>query len=190
MTDFIPCPTCGRYSHSIEHADVLAAAFNHFQSMFSHRGDGIPTQHSFDETTRDAAAVLMEAARAFTTQPTTDAALVAAVQKAIEDMPYLDFETWAGETLRPQTLREFYEGTYQGGYADELFPAVARVAVQAVLGGMPRAGDAMANCLQECADDLEAELLAKETYTTPVKMARDMEPVVRAKAMLAAREAG
>ena len=50
--------------------------------------------------------------------------------------------------------------------------------------------EAMAQCLQECADDLETELLAKGVYTTPAKMARDMEPVLRARVMLAAREAG
>lgn len=60
--DYVPCPLCKQYSHSIGE-DQLAGAFNHFQSMFSHRGDGIPTQHSFDQRTRDAAQVLMAAAR-------------------------------------------------------------------------------------------------------------------------------
>jgi hypothetical protein len=61
--DFAPCPTCKQYSHSIGE-DKLTEAFNHFQSMFSHRGDGIPTQHCFDERTRDAAQVLMATAQA------------------------------------------------------------------------------------------------------------------------------
>lgn len=60
---YAPCPTCRQYSHSLGD-DALAEAFNHFQAMYSHRGDGIPTQHSFDEETRDAAQVLMTAARA------------------------------------------------------------------------------------------------------------------------------
>ena len=34
----------------------------HFEAMFSHRGDGIPTQPCCDEETRDAAQVLMAAA--------------------------------------------------------------------------------------------------------------------------------
>lgn len=59
---FAPCPVCKQYSHSVGE-DQLAQAFMHFQSMFSHRGDGIPTQHTFDEATRDAAQVLMSAAR-------------------------------------------------------------------------------------------------------------------------------
>lgn len=63
MTDFVPCPLCKQYSHSIGE-DRLAEAFNHFQAMYSHRGDGIPTQHWFDDKTRDAAQVLMAAARA------------------------------------------------------------------------------------------------------------------------------
>ncbi len=58
---FSPCPFCKQYSHSIGE-DRLAAAFNTFQSMFSHRNDGIPTQFCFDEKVRDAAQVLMAAA--------------------------------------------------------------------------------------------------------------------------------
>lgn len=58
---FAPCPTCKQYSHSIADSD-LAAAFNHFQSMFSHRDDGIPTQFRFDAKTRGAAQVLMAVA--------------------------------------------------------------------------------------------------------------------------------
>lgn len=60
--EFAPCPTCRQYSHSIGE-DKLAAAFMVFQSMFSHRNDGIPTQFCFDEQARDAAQVLMTAAR-------------------------------------------------------------------------------------------------------------------------------
>jgi len=59
---FAPCPTCHQYSHSISE-DRITEAFNHFQSMFSHRGDGIPTQFTFDDRTRDAAQVLMAAIR-------------------------------------------------------------------------------------------------------------------------------
>lgn len=61
---FAPCPTCHQYSHSIGE-DVLSRAFIHFQSMFSHRGDDIPTQFTFDEQTRDAAQVLMTASKFF-----------------------------------------------------------------------------------------------------------------------------
>ena len=61
--NFAPCPVCKQYSHSIGE-DQLAEAFRHFESMFSHRGDGIPTQFVFDQQTRDAAQVLMAAARA------------------------------------------------------------------------------------------------------------------------------
>lgn len=60
--DFVACPLCKQYSHSIGE-DRLAEAFLHFQTMFSHRGDGIPTQFVFDPPTRDHAQVLMAAAR-------------------------------------------------------------------------------------------------------------------------------
>jgi hypothetical protein len=78
-TEYAPCPTCRQYSHSIGE-DQLADAFMHFQSMHSHRGDGIPTQHSFDERTRDAAQVLMIAAQGVAqarAQAVEDAAKVA-----------------------------------------------------------------------------------------------------------------
>lgn len=57
---FAPCPTCNQYSHSLGERQITDA-FNHFQSMFSHRGDGIPTQFVFDQKTRDSAQVLMGA---------------------------------------------------------------------------------------------------------------------------------
>lgn len=66
--EFAPCPTCRQYSHSLGE-DQLADAFKHFQSMYSHRGDGIPTQYSFDERTRKAAQVLMAAARSALSDP-------------------------------------------------------------------------------------------------------------------------
>lgn len=59
---FAPCPLCKQYSHSIGE-DQLAQAFNHFHTMYSHRGDGIPTQFCFPMETRDAAQILMAAAR-------------------------------------------------------------------------------------------------------------------------------
>lgn len=58
--EFMPCPTCRRYSHSLGD-DEVTKAFLHFQSMISHRGDGIPTQNAFDEATRDAAQVFVTA---------------------------------------------------------------------------------------------------------------------------------
>ena len=36
-------------------------ALSHFETMYDHRGDGIPTQPVFDEKTREAARVLVEA---------------------------------------------------------------------------------------------------------------------------------
>ena len=59
---FGPCPTCRQYNPPIGD-DELAEAHLHFQSMFSHRGDGIPTQYTFDERTRDMAQRLVAAAR-------------------------------------------------------------------------------------------------------------------------------
>ena len=53
-----PCPTCRQYSHSIG-CDVVAVAFNHFQSMIAHPIRGHPMGDAFDEQTRDAAQVLM-----------------------------------------------------------------------------------------------------------------------------------
>lgn len=58
MTEYAPCPTCGQYSHSIPE-DRVAAAFNHFHMMYDPRGDEIPTQHWFDDHTRDHAQVLV-----------------------------------------------------------------------------------------------------------------------------------
>lgn len=58
LDGFEPCPLCKQYSHSIGGGQVTEA-FNHFQSMYSHRGDGIPTQDCFDAKTKDAAQVLM-----------------------------------------------------------------------------------------------------------------------------------
>ncbi len=65
---FAPCPTCRQYSHSLSE-DAVAEAFMHFQSMLSHRGDGIPTQFTFDAKTRDAAQVLMAAHRRIPNRP-------------------------------------------------------------------------------------------------------------------------
>jgi len=56
--EFAPCPTCHQYSHSIGN-DALTAAFNHFQSMYAHPVRGHPMGHNFDETTRDAAQLLI-----------------------------------------------------------------------------------------------------------------------------------
>jgi hypothetical protein len=52
------CPTCKQYSATLND-DQVAKAYMHFESMCSHRGDGIPTQFNFDQTTRDAAKVLL-----------------------------------------------------------------------------------------------------------------------------------
>lgn len=65
---FAACPTCKQYSHSIGE-DQLAAAYRHFQTMYSHRGDGIPTQFCFPMETRDAAQILMAAARGLPPPP-------------------------------------------------------------------------------------------------------------------------
>lgn len=59
---FAPCPTCKQYSHSLGD-DALADAFNHFQVMYAHPVRGHPMGHIFDEKTRDAAQVLIAAAR-------------------------------------------------------------------------------------------------------------------------------
>lgn len=71
---FAPCSTCKQYSHSLSEGQI-AEAFMHFQSMFSHRGDGIPTQYSFSPETRDAAQVLMAAARGIEAQRAETAGL-------------------------------------------------------------------------------------------------------------------
>jgi hypothetical protein len=60
--NFVPCPFCKQYSHSIGE-DQLAEAFNHFQSLLAHPMRGHPMGEAFDEKTRDAAQVLMAAAR-------------------------------------------------------------------------------------------------------------------------------
>jgi hypothetical protein len=63
---------------------------------------------------------------------------LALIQSAIENMPYREgFEKKTHDTResRPTTLREFFENTWQGDYADELFPKVARAVLQAIEGG-------------------------------------------------------
>jgi len=61
-TSYEPCPTCGQYNHSIGE-DALAEAFMYFQSMYVHPVSGHPMGHNFHEKTRDAAQILMAAAR-------------------------------------------------------------------------------------------------------------------------------
>jgi hypothetical protein len=60
--EFAPCPLCKQYSHSIGD-DELTAAWMHFHTMIAHPMRGHPMGHAFDEKTRDAAQVLMAAAR-------------------------------------------------------------------------------------------------------------------------------
>jgi hypothetical protein len=60
---FAPCPFCKQYSHSIGE-DRLAAALMHFEMMYAHPLRGHPMGRVFDERTRDAAQVLIAAARA------------------------------------------------------------------------------------------------------------------------------
>jgi len=67
MTDeapkFAPCRACGQYSHSIG-ADALTEAYNHFQAMvYGHPLKDYPTDYAFSDETRDAAQVLMAAAK-------------------------------------------------------------------------------------------------------------------------------
>ena len=60
-------------------------------------------------------------------------AMAKAIRTAIEYMPYLDRqkEDDDGDYL-PLTLREFYEETWQGSYADELFQDVENVIITAL----------------------------------------------------------
>lgn len=66
--EFIPCPLCRQYSHSIPD-DRLAEAFRHFESMYAHPLRGSPMGHHFDERTRDFAQVLVAAARSARAAP-------------------------------------------------------------------------------------------------------------------------
>lgn len=59
---FSPCPTCKQYSHSLGD-DALAKAYMHFEMMTAHPVRGHPMGHVYDDATRDAAQVLMAAAR-------------------------------------------------------------------------------------------------------------------------------
>lgn len=69
-------------------------------------------------------------------------ALEAAVQQAIENLPYIylppvwDDDPYAAD--RHQTLREFFEETWQGEHADDLFKRVAEVATSAALAALSR----------------------------------------------------
>jgi len=55
---YSPCPVCGQYSHSIA-GGLLEEAHLHFETMISHRGDGLPTQHVHNSETRDMAQRLL-----------------------------------------------------------------------------------------------------------------------------------
>lgn len=59
--DFVPCPLCKQYSHSIRE-DKLGEAILHFETMIAHPVRGHPMCQAFDDKTRDAAQVLMAAA--------------------------------------------------------------------------------------------------------------------------------
>jgi hypothetical protein len=61
--EYAPCPSCGQYSHSIGE-DKLSEALLHFETMYAHPLRGTPMGHVFDLITRDAAQVLIAAARA------------------------------------------------------------------------------------------------------------------------------
>jgi len=49
--------------------------------------------------------------------------------------------------------------------------------------------EALADCLRECADDLESEVNARASGELPRRVERDLEPVRRARELLAARAA-
>lgn len=55
--------------------------------------------------------------------------LAEAIQKAVEDMPYRP----SADDVDPVTLREFFEGTWQGQHADEVFSSAAKVASDAAI---------------------------------------------------------
>lgn len=99
--EFAPCPICKQYSHSIGE-DQLAAAFMHFGTMYSHRGDGIPTQFCFPMETRDAAQILMAAARR--TPPTP--AYVARLEEALKQIFVRTYSTDGGCSLRAESVNE------------------------------------------------------------------------------------
>lgn len=80
---YAPCPTCKQYSHSIGEG-AITTAFNHFQTMYSHRGDGMPTQCLFDDKTQDAAQVLTQA---LTALQSDNERLRKAAQKVLEWWP-------------------------------------------------------------------------------------------------------
>ena len=63
----------------------------------------------------------------------TSMTMIERVQVAIEQVPYPYVER-CDDDGNPivQTLREFYENTWQGDNADSLFPAVARAVLQAI----------------------------------------------------------
>ncbi len=57
------------------------------------------------------------------------------IQRAVENMPYRNNFTVVNlpddsEEIRPETLRQFFESTWQGEYADEVFSAASKVAAQ------------------------------------------------------------
>jgi hypothetical protein len=108
-------------------------------------------------------------------------AIKASVQTAIETMPYLDLETWDDDLHdgRPVTLREFYENTWQGQFADKLFSSVAAVAARAALDaladnvseGMVEAGRAA--WLDSAADYTLLHVSIGEAIKTALKAAKD-----------------
>ena len=58
-----------------------------------------------------------------------------AARQAVENAPYRDYETYddEGVVTRAQTYREFFENTWQGHWANEVFERAAEYAARAII---------------------------------------------------------
>ena len=103
-----------------------------------------------------------------------------AVQAAVESMPY----QWIGPNYGVggveiyDTLREFFEGTWQGDNADEVFKDAAAAAVQAIL---PFIETAKAEARREMREDAaqvceaQAQDFLSEEYAVDQPLSSSME---------------
>lgn len=100
-------------------------------------------------------------------------AIKASVQTAIETMPYLDLETWDDDLDdgRPVTLREFYENTWQGQFADKLFSSVATVAARAAIDAL--ADNVSEGMVRAATKAHNQQLPMKERIAAALKAAKD-----------------
>jgi hypothetical protein len=103
-----PCPTCKQYSHSLDEG-LIGEACLHFETMFSHRGDGFATQHIHDAETRDMAQRMLAAITTLRAQLAERDAELAAVRLFVSDLA----QQWLPDEPEPA---DDYDPDFEGAY--------------------------------------------------------------------------